>query len=125
MANAVAYLGYNRNFGGGQSSNGDYGITLSGSYVNGTGESINLLNASNPNGYELNGQVPMGFTDEPTPRVIVSNIQGYEASLSNYSAGTFTLKLYSAAGTELGSGAYPTPALTGTNAIVVQVPSHL
>lgn len=103
MANAVAYQGYRQAPSGSQNFIGIYKITLSGSYVQTTGETINLLTASNANGYERGGAVPVGTTAEID--ILSPNVVGWLPQTSAYSNGTFTLQLYSG-GTEFTAGAY-------------------
>lgn len=121
MANAVAYQRYEHGASSAANFKGVYKITFSGSYVQTTGETINLLTASNANGYELNGAVPSGTGAEVD--VEASNVGGYEASISGYSAGTFTLQFFASGGTELGAGAYPA-AISG-GSITIAVPHRL
>ena len=120
MANAVAYQRYEHAPLGAADFKGVYKITLSGSYVQTTGETINLLAASNANGYELNGAVPSGTGAEID--VEYNGLGGYSAIFSGYSAGSFTLQLYSA-GTELAAGAYP--AVVSGGSLIISVPHRV
>lgn len=117
MANATAYLGYRHMPSGSQDYVGIYQITLSGSYVQTTGESINLLTASNTNGFELNGQVPVGTTAEID--ILGANAFGFLPQVSAYSAGVFTMQFYSG-GTEHSAGAY-----TAGSTVTIGVPHRL
>jgi hypothetical protein len=121
MPNSVAYLGYSHSPSGSQSHTGKYQITLTGTYVPVTGESVSLLTASNPNGLELNGAVPMVSGAEVD--VVGENIGGYQAVISNYIAGTFQLNIFASGNTELANIAYPA-SITGGN-ITVAVPHRL
>lgn len=120
MANTTAYLRYEHAASGALDFKGVYKITLTGSYVQTTGETINLLTASNTNGYEEGGAVPMGTGAEVD--VEYNGLGGYSAIISGYSAGSFTLQLFSG-GTELAAGAYGA-AITG-GSLIVSVPHRL
>lgn len=121
MANALSYTGYLHAPSGSADFTGQYLATFSGSYVNGTGESLNFLTATNTNGLEGNGYVPA----DPTTSIpfFAANLSGYGVSVSSFSAGAVVVKFYSAAGTELGSGAYPASISGGS--IAFQVRSRL
>jgi hypothetical protein len=114
MSNAVALLGYRHAASGSQDFIGIYQITLSGSYTQTTGESVNLLTASNTNGLEGNGYVPSGTTAEID--VLAANAFGFLPQISAYSAGAFTMQLYSG-GTEHTASAY-----TAGSTITIGVP---
>lgn len=122
MANSLAYVGYSHSPSGSQSHVGKYALSFTGSYVNGTGETVNFLTASNTNGLELNGFVDMGTMPEGQPEVVSSNIGGYELQFSGYAAGVVNCKVFNGI-TELSSGAYPA-ALTG-GSVTLAVPSRL
>lgn len=117
MPNTVAYQRYEHAPSGAADFKGVYKITLSGSYTQTTGETVNLLTASNANGYELNGAVPSGTNAEVD--VDVANVAGYTPIISAYSNGTFTMQFFSA-GTELAAGAYP-----ASSSVTVSVPHRV
>lgn len=104
MANAVAYQRYERGVSSAANFKGIYKITLSGNYVQTTGETISLLTASNANAFELNGAVPSGTSAEVD--VLYAGVAGYSPIISAYSNGSFTMQLWSG-GAELAAGAYP------------------
>lgn len=122
MANALAYTGYLHAPSGSADFTGQYTATFSGSYVNGTGESLNFLTASNTNGIEGNGDLPNGGTSTSAP-FFCTNLSGYDITVTALTAGLLTVKFFSAAGTELGSGAYPAGISGGT--IMFQVRSRV
>jgi hypothetical protein len=85
-------------------------IALTGSYVNGTGEVLDFTNILNP---EFQGNIAPGFFPPPALAdfKVVRAPVGYGAEVVANGANTapnnaFALKLFSAAGTELASGAY-------------------
>lgn len=121
MANALAYTGYLHAPSGSADFTGQYTATFTGSYVSGTGESLNFLTASNTNGLEGNGVLPNGGTST-TPPFFCTNLAGYDIFITALTTGALTLKFYSAAGTELSSGAYPA-SITG-GAVMFQVRSR-
>ncbi|MDE2102634.1 MAG: hypothetical protein KGL39_35640 [Patescibacteria group bacterium] len=106
MANSVNYTSYSHSPGG-----SDFAFrfvaNFTGSYVNGTGETINLFAAGNPNGLELNGFLPPTTLVEVIVDILAASLGGYGVGVSAYNAGSFVVTFYSAAGTELASGAYP------------------
>lgn len=117
MANAPSYVSYSHVGGGSQDLEFRYTITFSGSYTTAsTGEVVNLNNALNPNGLELNAFLPP-ILPEGVPDCVGANINGYDVSFSAYANGSFTVKFYSTAATELGTGAYPA-SISGGNVII-------
>lgn len=117
MANSVSYQRYERVNASRANFKGVYKITVSGSYTQTTGESINLLTASNANGLELNGAVPSGTGAEVD--VDTANIGGYVPVISGYSNGTFTLQFFTSGGTELPAAAYPAGISGGSVTVAV------
>jgi hypothetical protein len=114
MANTTNYVSYQHAASGDKDFTFIFTITFSGSYVNGTGETINFLTAANPNGLELSGFLPVNSVDAGIPDTPGSSVAGYGFGFAAYSAGSAVLKFYSAPGTELASGAYPAGISGGT-----------
>lgn len=122
MANVTNYVSYRRVGGGAEDFVYTFVTTFTGSYVNGTGETINFLTAPNVNGLEASpgppavGTLPQGVPD------FSDNVGGYGAVVGAYASGICNLKFQSAAGTELSSGAYPATITAGS--IIWKVPAR-
>ena len=120
MANSVNYTSYSHAAGGSQDFEFRFTATFTGSYVSGTGETINLLMAGNPNGLELSGFLPPTTLPETVVDVISSSLGGYVPEVGAYSAGSFNLKFFVSGGTELTSEAYPAGITGGTITFAVR-----
>lgn len=90
-------------------------IALSGNYTNGTGEVLDFTNVANPQFHQNPGlnSLPADLGDFIVDRVPA----GYSANIQPNPGGTtlansYALRINSAAGVELATGAYPA-ALTG------------
>ena len=109
MASVVNYISYEHFPGGSKDFRFNFSITVSGTYTTAsTGETINLTTALNPNGLELSSFLPVSTLDETYVDILNANVKGYGVGVSAYNAGSFNLFFYSAPGTELGTGTYPT-----------------
>lgn len=105
MANTVSYVSYSHSANGNQDYVSRFVAKFTGSYTNGTPETVIFTGASNANGLEgpflPNSSLAEGIPD------FVANLGGYTVNVSNYSDGWVGVTFYSAAGTELESGNYP------------------
>lgn len=97
-----------------------YTVLPAGSYVNGTGETIDFTKALNPKYLPrpLPPQPPGGSLPTETEAIVAKTPGGYDAVLLPAGASptlkNFNLKFYTSGGTELGSGAYPAGLLANT-----------
>lgn len=102
-----------------------YTVLPAGSYVNGTGETIDFTKALNPKfaSRPFPPQPPGGALPAASEAIVASTPGGYDAVLTQAGANptlkNFVLKYYTSGGTELGSGAYPAGLTAGNTIITV------
>lgn len=105
MANTLSYIGYFHSPSGSADFEFLYSAVFTGSYTSGTPEVLNFLTAANPNGYELNGFVPVGTTT--VPPIVSAQLGGYDVNVSAMVNGSSNCSFYTSGGTELSTGAFP------------------
>lgn len=106
MASVVNYVSYQHAASGSQDFDIIFTITVSGTYTTAaTGETINLLTATNANGLE-GPLLPVNSCDAKFVDILSCNAGGYTVTTSAYSAGSFNLFFWTGIA-ELGTGTYP------------------
>jgi hypothetical protein len=123
MANTINYVSYTHAPSGSETFERRYTITFSGSYTAGasSGETCNLVTATNLNGLEGNADLPVVSGDTGYVDVLVANFQGYQVLLGPLAAGSFQVRFFAmSTNTELASGAYTTPVSGGVLVVAVR-----
>ena len=123
MANTVNYVSYTHAPSGSETFERRYTITFSGSYTAGasSGETCNLVTATNLNGLEGNADLPVVSGDTGYVDVLVANFQGYQVLLGPLAAGSFQVRFFAmSTNTELPTQAYTTPVSGGVLVVAVR-----